>query len=161
MGLLTNKDVTLFRTFFKEMAKLRGISVIYQYPIDMEFSMYAEENPRGFSENIPMDIIFEENPKMATLRKYGWISEVPDDKPYIAHLPFDAKNLCKGCRITIPAPYPLIETHKGRVFVVTEISSNLEFPDAWICKIAPVMHNKPEKPADYSNKNFNFIKGRL
>ena len=60
MGLLTKQDSTIFRNFFKEMAMLRGIQVIYQYPIDMEFSLHAEENPKGFSEPIPMDIIFED-----------------------------------------------------------------------------------------------------
>lgn len=155
MGLLTQKDATIFRNYFKEMAKLRGISVIYQYPIDMEFSIYAEENPRGFSEKLPMNIIFEENPKITTLRKYGWVSEVPEDKPYIAHLPFDALNLCKGCRITIPPPFPLCP---GRTFVITEITSNLEFPDSWVCKLAPVFHNKPKTDPDYSDTNYNFIK---
>ena len=158
MGLLTQKDAEMFRKYFKEMAFLRGIGVIYQYPIDMEFTNYAEENPKGYSEDIPMHIIFEENPKMNTLRKYGWVSEKPDDKPYIATLPYDAPNLCAGCRITIPSPFP---KNPGRLFVITEITANLEFPDSWVCKLAPVMHTKPNKPADYKDTNFNFIKERL
>jgi hypothetical protein len=155
MGKLTRQDSTIFRKWFKEMAMLRGISVIYKYPIDMSFSLYAEEDPRGFSEDIPMNIIFEENPKMSTLRKYGWISEVPEDKPYIAQLPFDAKNLCKGCRIIIPSPFPL---SPGRTFVITEITGNLEFPDNWVCKLAPVFHDKPKQPSNYEDTNYNFIK---
>lgn len=155
MGLLTEHDSTIYRGYFKEMAKLIGIAVTYQYPIDMEFSMYAEENPKGFSEPIPMSIIFEANPKTATLRKYGWVSELPDDKPYMVTLPFDAPNLCKGCRISIPPPKPL----KGdRVFVVTEISANLDFPDSYVCKVAPVMHNKPTVEPNYSDTNNTFIK---
>ena len=155
MGLLTNTDATIFRQYFKEMAKLIGISVIYQYPIDMQFSIYAEEDPKGFSEEIPMDIVFDENPKMNTLRKYGWVSETPDDKPYIAQVPFDAPNLCKGCRISIPPPFPLGEP---RIFVVTAISADLQFPDCWACRIAPVMKGKPQAPLDYSDTNYNFIK---
>lgn len=155
MGLLTKQDSTIFRNFFKEMAMLRGIQVIYQYPIDMEFSLHAEENPKGFSEPIPMDIIFEENPKMAALRKYGWVSEVPEDKPYVATLPYDAPNLSKGCRISIKPPAPLM---KERTFVINEISANLEFPDSWVCKIAPVFHDKPSKSPDYTNTNNTFIK---
>lgn len=162
MGLLTRNDSTIFRNFFKEMALLRGISVMYQYPIDMKFSMYGEENPLGFSEYVPINIIFEENPKINTLRKYGWISENPDDKPYIAHLSYDITNLCKGCRITIPPPAPLnadnTETNIGRTFVITDITSNLEYPDTWVCKLAPVMHNKPIKQPDYTDTNTNFIK---
>ena len=159
MGLLTNNDATIFRQYFKEMAKLIGISVIYQYPIDMQFSIYAEEDPKGFSPEKQMDIIFDENPKMNTLRKYGWVSEKPDDKPYMAHLPFDALNLCKGCRITIPSPLPLNDGF-GRIFVITEIASDLQFPDSWACKLAPVMKGKPTKPLDYSDTNYNFIKDK-
>lgn len=155
MGLLTRADSTLFRSYFKEMAKLLGIRVIYQYPIDMKFTMYAEENPKGFSEEILMDIIFEENPKITTLRKYGWVSEIPDDKPYLAQLPFDAKNLCKGCRVSIIPPLPLAEK---RVFVITDIQSNLQFPDSWMCKLAPVFFNKTENKLDgYKDSNNVFM----
>lgn len=155
MGLLNRHDSTMFRSFFKEMAKLVGIHVFYQYPIDMKLTIYAEENPTGFSENIEMDIIFTENPKTQTLRKYGWVSELPEDKPFIAELPFDAKNLCVGCRIIIPPPEPLVG---NRVFVITDIKSNLEFPDSWICKLAPVFFNKQDKKLqDYKNANNVFM----
>ena len=156
MGLLTKNDSTIFRGYFKEMAKLRGITVIYQYPIDMNFTIYAEEIPKGFSEEIPLDIIFEENPKVTTLRKYGWVSELPDDKPYMATLPFDTKNLCKGCRIHIVPPQPLADR---RTFVITDIQTGLEFPDSWVCKLAPVFFNKTEdKAVEYKDKNNVFMK---
>ena len=155
MGLLTNDDAKIFRNYFKEMAKLIGITVMYQFPIDMKFSLYAEEDPTGFSPEQSMDIIFEENPKINTLRKYGWVSESAEDKPYLAHLPYDAENLCKGCRILIPSPFP---TNKGRLFVVTDITANLQYPDCWVCKLAPVMHDKPAEPVDYSDTNYNFLK---
>lgn len=154
MGLLTQKDSTIFRKFFKEMAKLRGISVVYQYPIDMNFTIYAEEDPRGFSEEIKMDIIFTENPKVTTLRKYGWVSQLPEDKPYMAELPYDAPNLCKGCRISIFPPLPLAPK---RVFVITDIQANLEFPDSWVCKLAPVFEKKTTNKLDYKDKNNVFI----
>lgn len=156
MGLLNRNDSTIFRHYFKEMAKMIGITVIYQYPIDMQFSIYAEENPKGFSEEIKMDIIFEENPKVTTLRKYGWVSNLDEDKPYMATLPYDAKNLCKGCRITIVPPEPLASKN---VFVITDIKANLEFPDSWVCKLAPVFFNKqPEKLKEYKDKNNVFMK---
>ncbi len=156
MGLLTQNDSTIFRGYFKEMAKLIGIRVIYQYPIDMEFTIYAEENPKGFSEEIPLDVIFEENPKITILWKYGWVSQVPDDKPYMATLPFDTPQLCKGCRISIVPPQPLTDK---RIFVVTDIQTGLEFPDSWVCKLAPVFFNKTDKLTDgYKDKNNVFMK---
>lgn len=155
MGLLTQQDSIIYREFFKEMARLRGIHVVYQYPIDMNFTIYAEENPKGFSQEIGMDIIFEENPKMTTLRKYGWVYQKPEDKPYLAQLPFDAPNLCAGCRISIIPPLPLASK---RAFVITEIQSNLEFPDSWMCKLAPVFFKKQtEKLEQYKDKNNVFM----
>lgn len=138
MGVLINNDATLFRNYFKEMARLIGITVKYQYPIDMKFSDYGEENPKGFSEPRDVDIIFDENPQIKTLRKYGWITEGDEAQPYIVHFPYDTKNLEKGCRITIQSNL----RDKGRLFVVTDIKTSLEFPEAWICKVAPVFHNK-------------------
>ena len=148
MGLLINGDAQLLRGFFKEAAKLRGIQVLYQYPIDMTFSNYAEEDPRGFSEAEEIDIIFEENPKMKTLQRYGWISETTEEVPYMAHFPYDTYKLAKGCRVTIPSP---LEDGIGRKFVVTEIRSSLEFPEAWACKLAPVFFDKPN-PEKLENK---------
>jgi hypothetical protein len=155
MGRLTSNDSTMFQQYFKEMAALIGIHVLYQYPIDMNFTMYAEEDPKGFSEEIGMDIIFDENPKVTTLRKYGWASKLEDDKPYMATLPFDAKNLCKGCRITIMPPQPLVGKN---VFVITAIKANLEFPDSWACKLAPVNFSKQTKKLEeYKDKNNVFM----
>lgn len=155
MGRLTSNDSTIFQQYFKEMAELIGIKVIYQYPINMNFSIYAEEDPTGFSEEMEMDIIFDENPKVTTLRKYGWVSKLEDDKPYMATLPFDAKNLCKGCRITIVPPQPLASKN---VFVITDIKANLEFPDSWACKLAPVYFDKQNKKVEeYKDKNNVFM----
>lgn len=140
MGLLINSDAELLRNFFKEAARLRGIQVEYQYPIDMTFSKYAEEDPRGYSEAMPLDIIFEENPDIKTLKRYGWISETDENTPYMAEFPYDTFKLAKGCRIRIPSP---LNDNSGRLFVVTQIRSSLEYPEAWACKLAPVFYEKP------------------
>ena len=160
MGLLINSDAQLLRNFFKEAAKLRGIQVKYQYPIDMTFSKYAEEDPRGYSEPQILDIMFEENPSIKTLKRYGWITETADDLPLMAHLPYDTFKLSKGCRINIPSP--LYED--GRLFVVTEIKTSLEYPEAWACKLAPVFNIKPN-PQEIEEKiektNDNYLKVNL
>ena len=107
MGLLTKPDSTIFRQYFKEMAKLRGISVIYQYPIDMQFSIYAEEDPIGFSEDIPMDIIFEENPETQVESFTKYLSKTENVKklqkifPIISPLVFPHTNWVILCRCLI------------------------------------------------------------
>lgn len=165
MGFLVNKDATILRNFFKEAAKLRGIHVLYQYPIDMELSNYAEENPLGFSDAEEMDIIFDENPNIRTLKKYGWVTESGGDQPHMANLPYDAKMLCKGCRITIPSPLlPSGTPVSDRIFVVTDIHTSLEFPEAWACKVAPVFGDKPKQQnveTKIKQSNDNYLKVKL
>lgn len=161
MGLLVNSDSELLRRFFREAAKLRGIQVKYQYPIDMTFSKYAEEDPRGYSEPKEIDIIFEENPSMKTLKRYNWITETSEETPYLGYFCYDTYKLAKGCRVTIPSP---LHDDEGRLFVVTEIKTSLEFPESWACKLAPVFHNKI-KPQEFEEKiektNDNFLKVKL
>ena len=161
MGLLINSDAEILRRFFSEAAKLKGIQVKYQYPIDMTFSKYAEEDPRGYSEFKEIDIIFEENPNMKTLKRYGWTTETTDDLPFLGYFAYNTYKLAKGCRIEIPSPFP---EQEGRLFVVTEIRSALEYPEAWACKLAPVFHKKPD-PQIIENKisknNDNYLSVKL
>lgn len=43
MGLLVDKDANMFKAYFKEMAKLRGIRCKYQYPLpNKEYTIYSE-----------------------------------------------------------------------------------------------------------------------
>ena len=114
MGLLTGKDSTLFRNFFKEMTKLRGISVEYTYPVDEEVSIHGQIFP-NFSSLYNIDIIFESNPKIKTLKNYGWVSETSDDKPYVAYLPYDTPNIQTKSRIKI-TPIGSIKNGKCRKF---------------------------------------------
>lgn len=153
MGLLTKKDVTLYRGWFKEMAALRGIPVKYQGVDGYDPTIHAELNAI-LDEPIDMDIIFDDNPKTSTLKKTGWISENPNDNPHLAYLPYDAPNLAVKARVHIPPIDSLNET--ARIFEVTDITTLLEFPDAWVCKLAPVV-NSDIPMTDYTEDSFNYI----
>ena len=155
MGSLTQFDSTLYRDWFKEAAKLRGINVEYQFPIEMAMTIHAEERPKGFSEPINIDIIFEQNPKISTLRRYGWVSATNEDKPFICSLPYDVPNLAKGCRITIIPPNPIASKN---IFVITDIKMNLDYPDCYVCKLAPVYEDNKKVDTDYKNTNTNYLK---
>lgn len=152
MGFLTQSDSTLYRGFFREMAKLRGIPVKYRYPLSTDVSIHAESRPY-LSDYIDMDIIFNENPSMNTLRTLRWVSENPDDKPIIAQLPYDAPGIGVDCIITIP---PIDSVGRARDFKITSIQTLLEFPDCWTCTLAPVFDTE-EVDRDYGNSNYNFL----
>lgn len=156
MGDLFRNDAEIYRKFFKEQARLLGIKVQYQYPVDMEFTTHAQENPRGYSVPIEMDIIFDQSPKLKTMKKLGWVSEDPSDKPYLVQLPYDAPNLQAGCLVTLPSPIP---GSQSRVFKITDIAVDQILPDSWYCKVAPKIDKAGAlKPEDYKDKSFSFLK---
>ena len=157
MGFLTDKDVTLYRNWFREMTRLRGISVLYRYPIKIDPTIHSEMISE-LSEPIPMDIIFETNPKTSTLKQIHWVSEFPNDKPYIAILPYDAPNLSTECTISIKPIDSLNDIY--REFKITAINTIMEFPESWTCTLAPIFDTKDNTPKnDYSNSNYNYIDG--
>ena len=156
MGELINRDTTLYRKFFKEQARLLGIKVQYRYPIDMDYTLHSQEDPLGYSEPIDLDIIFDASPKLKTLRKLGWVSEDPSDKPYMIQVPWDTPNLRKGCLIILPTPLP---TAEGRVFRITDIQMDQIMPDSFYCKSAPYMEKMNAlTPKDYKDKSYSFLK---
>lgn len=156
MGELFRKDATIYRKFFKEQARLLGVKVQYMYPVDMDFTLHGQEDPRGYSEPIEMDIIFDQSPRLKTLKKLGWVSEDKEDKPYLVQLPYDAPNLQKGCLITLPSPLPMTPS---RVFKITDITVDQVLPDSWYCKVAPKVDRKDVlTPEDYKDKPHAFLK---
>lgn len=154
MGLLVQEDVRLHRQFFKEMAKLRGLHVDYVYPVLEKITIHGQIIPK-FSSIFEIDIMFESIPKIKTLKNYGWVSEDNKDKPYIAHFPFDTPNLQVKSRIKILS----IDTNKGgKWFEITDISESMEYPEAYVCKLAPIFINDEEKN-NYDETNDNYING--
>ena len=154
MGLLIGEDSSLFREYFKECSALRGIHVEYIYPVDEGVSIHGEIDPE-FSSLYPMDVIFETNPTIKTLKNYGWVSEDKANKPYIAYLPYDTPHLQTKARIKIP---PVGASKDGRWFEITDINEAIEFPSSYICKLAPVYTSETPK-LNYSETNENYIQG--
>lgn len=97
-------------------------------------TIHSEDNSE-LSMPIRLDIIFDENPSVDTLNRLGWVSEINSDKPIIINVPWNTPHLTVNARI-------IVESSDGiprpRVFRITTIKSDLEFPDAYTCIIAPV-----------------------
>lgn len=154
MGLLTGDDSMILRDMFKECCKLRGFTVDYLFPVSEDVSIYGQIFP-DFSSIIELDIMFETNPKIKTLKNYGWVSEDKNEKPYIAYLPYDTKNLQTKARIRIN---PIGGNKAGRWFEITDITEAIEYPMAYACKLAPLFINDKPK-LDYDSTNYNYLEG--
>lgn len=152
MGRLTNNDAEVFRGWFKEMARLHGMTVGYQYPLGDQKTIHSEPN-MPMSNPIQLDIIFNENPSLDTLKKHGWVTEIGEQKPVVAQVPYDTPNLQRYSRIIISPIGTIID---ARTFEVTAISSILEYPDCWTVRLAPV-YNSIKEDHDLTSSNVSMM----
>ena len=67
MGLLNREDSRIFRQYFKEMVKLIGQSVGYQYIVERKYTIHSEDNSK-LSAPVRIDVICDENPTVDTLK---------------------------------------------------------------------------------------------
>lgn len=153
MGLLTNNDATVFRGWFEEMARLHGINVGYQYPLGDQKTIHSEPN-MPMSNPISLDIVFNENPTLDTLKKHGWVTEIGEQRPVVAQVPYDTPHLQRYARIIIPPIGTIVD---ARTFEVTAISTILEYPDCWTVRLAPVYKTYKEVHQDLDNANVSMI----
>lgn len=141
MGLLNRQDAKIFRGYFNEMVKLIGQSVAYQYVVKKELTIHSEDNSL-LSAPIRIDILFDENPQVDTLNRLGWVSELNQQKPIVINMPYNTPNLTVNARVTIES---VDGVARPRVFKITQIASDLEFPDAFTCAIVPVFDQYVQK----------------
>lgn len=141
MGLLNRNDAVIFRKYFSEMCKLIGQSVGYQYVVAKDMTIHSEDNSQ-LSAPVRLDILFDENPSIDTLNKIGWVSELNSQQPVIANLPYNTPKLTVNARITIES---VDGVSRPRVFKITKIVSDLEYPDAYTCALVPVFDQYPQK----------------
>lgn len=152
MGLLTQNDAKIIQQYFKEMAALLGIRVNYRYPVDEKVTVHSEIQC-SFSDIVPIDIVFQQNPSIKTLKNIGWVSETADDKPYIAMFPIDTVGLQTKAQIEIP---PVGQAIPSRWFEVTSIQTLLEYPDCYITTVVPVFDSKQPR-VDHEQTNYNYV----
>lgn len=141
MGLLNRKDSRIFRQYFKEMVKLIGQSVGYQYIVERQYTIHSEDNST-LSAPIRIDVLFDENPKVDTLNRLGWVSELNEQRPIVVNMPYDTPNLSINARLIVES---VDGTPRPRVFKITQIESDLEFPDAYTCAAVPVFDQYKQK----------------
>ena len=141
MGLLVRDDAKIFRRYFSEMVKLIGQSIGYQWVVEKKMTIHSEDNST-LSMPIRLDVLFDENPSVDTLNTLGWTSELNTQQPIVVNMPYNTPKLSVGARLTIES---VSGTSRPRVFKVTKIVSDLEFPDAYTCAIVPVFDQYKQK----------------
>ena len=152
-GLLMGKDIKLFRKWFKEMTKLRGINCIYRAPkkgtknYDRHGDLDAD-----YEQPIVVGVIFQDHPDQKTLKKMGWVSELQESSSMI-HVPYDLQGLERGALFIIPSG---LDNAEGRVFRVINMQNIMMYPASIACEIAPEYYDTDTDSTtkDFTNRNF-------
>lgn len=138
---LVKRDALIHRKYFQEMLRLYGIDGMYfqvddntkKYNVNGEFSA-------TYLDPIPCQMIFDQVPRISTLKKLGWVSELDETQPII-HVDYDLPNLQVGACFSIEDP---LRPGKGRLFRVTKLSLGIIYPANVTCQIVAVMGDTPE-----------------
>ncbi len=149
-------DIKLNRLRYDEALELQGAPCQYQYPNLPDSNTQGEPVIDSYSEPIPTHIFFEDDPKVSTFKRYGWVVENNKNLPFLIHCSFHLPHVQKDSIFRISGQYAEIPE---RIFRVTEISYNLVAPDHLVCQVVPVYDNnivgrtKTELKKDFSSSN--------
>lgn len=131
-GLLINKDIKLYRTWFKQMTALHGINCKYRAPLkNKEYDIHGDLQT-GYKPEIIVGCLFEEHPDQKSLKKAGWVAELQESSSVI-HVPYDLPDLQVGALFEVPSG---LDNGKGRLFRVISMSNIMIYPASIACEIA-------------------------
>lgn len=138
---LVKSDALMFRHYFKEMLDLYGIDGMY-YEVIEETKKYNEagEFSAYYKDPIPCQVIFDQVPKISTLKKLGWTTENDESQP-IVHVDYDLPGIQKGACFSIEDPLRL---GKGRLFRISKLSLGIIYPMCVTCQLVAVLGDIPE-----------------
>lgn len=131
-GLLLNKDIKLYRTWFKQMTALHGINCKYRAPLPNKTNDIHGDLNTGYKPEIIVGCIFDEHPNQKSLKKAGWVAELQEGSSII-HVPYDLPDLQVGALFEVPSG---LDDGKGRLFRIIGMSNIMIYPASIACEIA-------------------------
>lgn len=152
---LLQNDLEIQRYYFNDACDFYGISArYYQVKPGMRWTV-AGEMKANFYDPVRTKLIFDQVPKVSTLKKLGWVTELDQDSHPLVHLQFDLSGLQVGCVIEIKDP---LTVDKGRLFRITKMSTGIIYPASVTCQLVPIVGTNPEETTDpYEGKRSVFL----
>ena len=130
--LLSKKNITLHRLWFKQCVALHGINCKYKAPLNNKEYDDHGDLQSGYKPEIVVGCLFEEHPNQKSLKKAGWVAELQEGSSMI-HVPYDLPDLQVGALFEVPSG---LDNGKGRVFRVISMSNIMIYPASIACEIA-------------------------
>lgn len=139
-GILLRNDLEIQRYYFNEALDYYGIDAdYYQVKEPSQQFTSAGEASSNYYDPVPMRIIFDQVPKVSTLKKLGWVTELNEDSQPIIHIPFDTPGIQFGALFKIADP---LKPGSGRMFRATKLSTGIIYPTAVTVQIVAVAGDK-------------------
>lgn len=165
MGLLTpsNNEILLHRQMFEEKLYLIGIPAKVFNVLDLNQDFNFKLDNVSYAEPIDVNIIFEDFPTIATLKRYNWFRDDEGTVAPIALLPWFKNDVALdpqiGTKVRIIDPLGKID----RDFIVTEVNANNYYMIHYAVKLAPYRDHSMVEEDKVENKensdgNFSFIR---
>jgi hypothetical protein len=139
VNLIQQEEVEYLRACYDEALELQGVPCEYQYPLKNDFNVHGEQAADAFSEVIHTFVGIETEPKIATLRKLGWVVENDSDLPFLLHVSFGLPELQKGCKFMFAGLHTNLP---AREFVVERMTMPFQAPDHMIVEVIPQYDKK-------------------
>lgn len=158
---LIQDDVVLMRKRYDEALQMQGIPCKYQFPNLAGSNDQGDPVIDSYSYEIDSHIFFEGNPKIKTLKRYGWVVANNDDLPFIVHCSWNLEHVQKDSVFRVGGQYAEVP---DRIFRVTAISYDLQCPDHLVCQVVPCYDEKTlvgrtkQEVASTFNKSNHFLK---
>ena len=132
---LIGEDIKIMRLRYDEALKMQGIPCRYQFPLMPDSNVQGEAVIDSYSGKIDTHIFFDENPKVKTYKRYGWVVENDKNLPFLIHCSFNLKHLQKDCLFHMSGQYTGLP---DRIFRVTELACYIQAPDHMVAQVVPV-----------------------
>ena len=130
--LLSKKNITLHRLWFKQCVALHGINCKYRAPLNNKEYDHHGDLQASYKPEIIVGCLFEEHPNQKSLKKAGWVAELQEGSSMI-HVPYDLPDLQVGALFEVPSG---LDNSKGRVFRVISMQNIMIYPASIACEIA-------------------------
>jgi hypothetical protein len=130
--LLSEKNIKLHRSYFKQMTALHGINCKYRAPMPNKTNDNYGDLATGYLPEIIVGCLFEEHPNQKSLKKAGWVAELQEGSSMI-HVPYDLPGLQVGALFEVPSG---LDSGKGRLFRVISMANIMIYPASIACEIA-------------------------
>lgn len=136
---LWNLDLEVPRRQMLESARMAGTRCAYFQVDEIYRDLYQDPIVR-WKDSILIDCIFDDSPKVRTLKDVGWFSDDEEERPPLLYLPMYKNWVSKEI-------FPVIEESLVRVFYfgqpyptdfrITNKKMDSLYGVYWLCKLAP------------------------